>query len=83
VEDVVVALGDDERAEAIRVATRLRADGRAVELVLSTARLKRAFAHADRIGAQRVVLVGPDEAARGVARIRDLASGQERDEKIG
>jgi histidyl-tRNA synthetase len=83
VEDVVVALGDDERAEAIRVATRLRADGRAVELVLGTARLKRAFAHADRIGAQRVVLVGPDEAARGVARIRDLGSGQERDEKIG
>jgi histidyl-tRNA synthetase len=83
VEDVVVALGEEERAEAIRVATRLRADGRAVELVLGTSRLKRAFAHADRIGAQRVVLVGPDEAARGVARIRDLSSGEERDEKIG
>jgi histidyl-tRNA synthetase len=82
VDDVVVALGEEQRAEAIRVATRLRADGRAVELMLGTARLKRALGHADRIGARRVVLVGPDEVARGVARIRDLTSGQERDEKI-
>ena len=54
-----------------------------MELVLGTTRLRRALSHADRIGARRAVLVGPDEVARGVARIRDLASGQERDEKIG
>ncbi len=82
VDDVVVALDEPQRAEAIRVASALRAAGRSVELTLGRARLKRVFAHADRIGATRIVLIGEDEAARGVARIRDLASGEERDEKI-
>jgi histidyl-tRNA synthetase len=53
-----------------------------VELVLGPQRLKKALAHADRIGAARVVLVGEDEVSRGVARIRDLATGDERDETI-
>jgi histidyl-tRNA synthetase len=82
VDDVVVPLSEAERAVAIGIASRLRAEGRSVELLLGAIRLKRALAHADRIGAARVVLVGEAEAARGVARVRDLRSGEERDEKI-
>jgi histidyl-tRNA synthetase len=82
VDDVVVPLDEAQRAEATRVAARLRERGRSVELALGAQRLKRALAHADRIGAARVVLVGEDELRRGVARIRDLATGEERDEKI-
>jgi histidyl-tRNA synthetase len=82
VDDVVVPLSEAERAVAIGIASRLRAEGRSVELLLGATRLKRALAHADRIGAARVVLVGETEAARGVARVRDLRSGEERDEKI-
>ncbi len=82
VDDVVVPLAEPQRAEATRIAARLREQGRSVELALGTQRLKRALAHADRIGAARVVLVGEDEVSRGVARIRDLATGEERDEKI-
>jgi histidyl-tRNA synthetase len=82
VDDVVVALGEAQEPAATRLATRLRAEGRAVELVLGGGRLKRVLAHADRIGAARVLLLGEDEAARGVVRIRELASGAERDEKL-
>jgi histidyl-tRNA synthetase len=82
VDDVVFPFGDAERPAAARLAARLRAEGRSVELALSGGRLKRVLAHADRIGAARVLLIGEDEAARGVVRIRDLATGEERDEPM-
>ena len=78
----VCALGEAQRAAAIRVAERLRAEGRAVELVLGESRPKRVLADADKAGARSVWLLGPDEAARGVVKVRDLATGTERDEPV-
>ena len=80
---VVHPFGEAERAAAIRLAGRLRAEGQAVELVLGAPKLRRALADADRSGARRIYLIGPDEAARGVARVRELASGEEREEPLG
>jgi histidyl-tRNA synthetase len=81
---VAVAGGDANAARraAVRYATRLRDEGRAVELALDLP-LKRALRSADRSGAARAHLIGPDELARGVARVRDLATGSERDEPLG
>jgi histidyl-tRNA synthetase len=81
-DDVVCALGDAQRSAAIRVAERLRAQGRAVELVLGETRLKRVFADADKSGARSVWLLGPDEVARGVVKVRDLSTGTEREEAL-
>ena len=81
-DDVVFAFGEAERPAAVRLATRLRAEGRSVELVLAAARPRRAIADADRIGAARIFLIGPDERARGVAKARDLATGEEREEPL-
>jgi histidyl-tRNA synthetase len=74
---VVFPFGDAERPAAIRLAQRLRAAGASVELVLGSMKLKRALADADRAGARRIYLLGPDELARGVALVRDLASGEQ------
>ena len=76
---VVFPFGEDERPSAMELATRLRGDGASVELVLGSPKLKRALADADRAGAARIYLVGPDEVARGVALERDLASGEQRE----
>ena len=75
---VVFAFGDAERPIAIRLATALRAEGASVELALSGGKLKRALADADRAGARRVFLVGPEEVAEGAAIERDLATGEQR-----
>jgi len=85
-DDVVVAIPDavlDEplRRAAIHRASRLRRKGRAVELVLGVP-LKRALRNADRAGAAQVHLLGPDELQRGAVKVRDLASGEERDEPL-
>ena len=82
VEAVVFAVSEAERPAAVRTARRLREAGRAAELVLGTPRLKRAMQDADRAGAREIWVIGADEAARGVARVRDLDSGEQRDEKL-
>jgi histidyl-tRNA synthetase len=82
VDDLVFAFGEAERPSAVRLARRLRAQGRHVELALAGGKLKRAMADADRIGAARIWLLGPDEVARGMARVKDLSNGLESEEKI-
>jgi len=79
---VVFPLSEAERPAAVRAARRLREAGRSVELVLGTPRLKRALQDADRAGASEIWVIGADEAARGVAQVRDLASGEQRDEPL-
>lgn len=81
-DDVVCALGEAQRPAAIALARKLRADGRAVELVLGDTRPKRVLADADKSGAARVWLLGADEAARGVVRVRTLSTGAEVDEPL-
>jgi len=76
-QDVVFAVTEAERTTAVRVATALRAEGRSVELVLGSARAKRALADAGKAGAERVVLIGPEELARGVMKIRDLQARED------
>ncbi len=82
VQDVVFGFSEAERPAAIRVARALRRNGRSVDLVLGTPRLKRVLADADRGGAERVFLLGPDEVGRGRMRIRDLTSRAEREEEL-
>jgi histidyl-tRNA synthetase len=75
---VVFAFGDAERPIAIRLAGRLRRAGHSIELVLGHSKLRRVLQDADRAGAERVYLIGPEEAARGEAKVRNLRTGEER-----
>jgi len=78
-EDIVIAINEDLRSAAMSVATKLRASGRLVDLVLDDKRMKWAFRHAERTEAQRLVMVMPDEWAAGNVRIKELESGEESD----
>ena len=82
-DEVVYGFGDTERTAAIGVAQRLRESGASVDLVLGQPKPKRVFADADRAGAARVWLIGPDEAGRGVSRVKHLASGEQVDVAFG
>lgn len=79
VDDVVFAFAPDLRPAAMQVARRLRERGRSVDLILDERKVKWAFRHADQAGAARVILVAPDEWAVGKVRLREMASGEERD----
>jgi histidyl-tRNA synthetase len=82
VDGVVFPFGEAERPAAIALARRLRAAGESVELVLGSVKLKRALADADRAGASRIYLLGPEELARDEVLVRDLRSGEQRAEPL-
>jgi histidyl-tRNA synthetase len=79
---VVFPLGDAERPAAVRLARSLRSQGKTVELVLGNLKPKRVFADANKAGARHVYLIGPEERARGVVRVKDLATQAQRDEAL-
>ena len=79
VSDVVFGMGPELRGAAMKVANQLRSRGRRVDLVLEDKRMKWVFKHADRIAADRLVMVMPDEWANGIVKIKQLSTGEERE----
>lgn len=70
---VVAALHRAEAPAAAAIARSLRAGGVATVLDAGERRLERKFRDAERLGARVMVIVGPEEAAAGLAVVRDLA----------
>ena len=79
IDDVVFPFDASLRDAAMKVAGKLRAGGRSVDLILEDKRVKWAFRHAGLAGASRMILLAPDEWAEGKVRVKDLRTGEERD----
>ena len=79
VEVFVVTAAADLRADAFALVAQLRAAGVAADLAFDGRSMKAQFKAADRSGAASVVVLGPDEAARGIVTIKDLESGEQRE----
>jgi histidyl-tRNA synthetase len=74
----VVALGDDARADALRMLRELRAAGIPVEMEFEARSMKAQLKRADRVGAAIAVIVGGDELARGEVIVRDMRKSEQR-----
>ena len=70
----VIPVDAAAEAEAVGILQRLRGAGIRAEMAYR-GNLKRRMERANRIGAAAAVIVSADEAARGVAQLKDLASG--------
>jgi len=62
---LVIAFGEAEMGQGFRIAHELRAAGVNTDVYTDSGKLKKKFAYADRTGAAKVVIVAPDELARG------------------
>ena len=82
IEDIVIPLNPELRSASVMVAAALRDTGRTVDLILEDKKLKWAFKHAERIGADSLVMVMPEEWKSGNVRIKELESGEETDVSI-
>ena len=77
-----VAVGfmtDGERAAALALAAKLRAQGERVDLALRPQKPKKFFARAGSGGVAKAVFIGPDDVAAGKARMKDLATHEEKE----
>jgi histidyl-tRNA synthetase len=75
----VVWLSEAELEAARGVADRLRADGVPAQIDYGASKVKGQFRSADAARAACCVIVGPDELARGVYSLKDLATGEQRE----
>jgi histidyl-tRNA synthetase len=72
-----VTLAPEARVPAIKLADALRERGISADLDYGGRGMRAQFKQADRVGASYAVILGEDELARGVATVRDMASGEE------
>jgi histidyl-tRNA synthetase len=74
----VIPLGEAVEGAALALLQSLRKAGVRAEMAYR-GNLKRRMERANRIGARAAVILGEDEAARGVAAVKDLATGAQTD----
>ncbi|HEV7590646.1 MAG TPA: histidine--tRNA ligase [Longimicrobium sp.] len=74
----LVAVTPEQRDALLSLAHALRDAGWSVEYGLKHQGVGKQFKNASALGARRVVTLGPDEVAQGVAPVKDMESGEER-----
>jgi histidyl-tRNA synthetase len=79
VDAAVLALGDSALGKASSLARQIRQNGLSVEVSSPSRALRAQLKRAHRIGARFALIIGEDELARGVAALRDMSSGSQRD----
>jgi histidyl-tRNA synthetase len=75
----IVAIGDDLRPLARRLARSLRDGGRSVTTPLRSLSVRKQFQAASAEGAREVLVLGPEEVARGAVVVRTMTDGSERE----
>lgn len=74
---VVTVFSEELRLPALQLAASLRAAGLSIDVYPGSGKLKAQFRYADQKKAPHCLVLGPDEAARGVVKVKDMRSGTE------
>ena len=77
---VVIPMGDEAMAPAMKAAHDLRRAGHTIDMGYS-GNLKKRLARANKANAKAVLILGSDELARGVATLRNMESGTQAEVK--
>jgi histidyl-tRNA synthetase len=75
----IVSVSEEQKHEALRIAHVLRERGNRVAYALKDQGVTKQLKAAGREGAREVLIVGPDELARGCVVAREMGSGRERE----
>jgi histidyl-tRNA synthetase len=73
----LVSVGPEQRDALLSLGHRLRDAGWSVEYGLKQQGVGKQFKNAAALNARRVVTLGPDEVAQGVAAVKDFSTGEE------
>jgi histidyl-tRNA synthetase len=74
---VVTVFSEELRVAALQVAAGLRAAGLSIDVYPGSGKLKAQFRYADQKKAAFCLVLGPDEVARGVVKIKNMKTGNE------
>lgn len=74
----VTVFSPDLRSQSIKAVRKLREEGISCELYPESDKLPRQFKYADRQGIPYVIVIGPDEAEKGMVVLKDLSTGEQK-----
>ncbi len=81
--EVYVVIGAETvRKQALSIVRTLRASGKRVDYPLKSSGFGKQFKQADAVGAKFAVIVGEDEIAKGVVKIKNLKTAEEKEVSI-
>ncbi len=75
----IISIGEGQVSLARRAAGVQRRNGKSVVYALGGQSVRKQFSSAAALDARAVIVLGPDEVSRGVAVVREMASGRERE----
>ena len=75
----IASLGERAAVEALGIAERLRREGHIVECDIVGRSLKAQMKYANKIGARYTLIIGDSECDAGVAQLRDMQDGEQRE----
>ena len=78
----VAALGESAQIKALAICERLRQAGKICECDTVGRSLKAQMKYANKIGAEYTLIIGDSEIESGVAMLRDMTSGEQREVKL-
>ena len=74
----LISIGNDTHKECFKIAKRLRAQGLSCDLDYEGRSPKAQMRTANKLGAKRVIMIGPDELAQGRVKLKDMETGKEK-----
>ncbi|MCL7965285.1 MAG: histidine--tRNA ligase [marine benthic group bacterium] len=83
IQDFVICVTDEQRPAALGVVHALRDRGRRVAYDFAGRSVGRQFKAANQVGAERTIVLGPDELSRGEAVVREMSTGEENSVPLG
>ncbi|MBQ0099170.1 MAG: histidine--tRNA ligase, partial [Firmicutes bacterium] len=79
----IAPMGEEESVKAFELVTYLRDKGVIVETDHMARGIKAQFKYADKINAKYVGVIGSDELAKGVIKLKDMKTGEDSEVKFG
>ena len=77
VEYYVAPMGEKEAEKAFEIVSKLRSRGISADFDHMGRGIKAQFKYADKIGAEKVIVIGSNELAQGKAKVKCMADGSE------
>ena len=82
ISDVLIIPMIQDLSVPIKIANKLRKKGVNTEIYLNNKKLKAKFKYADKLQIPSVIIIGEDEIAKQVVKIKNMQTGEEKEIKI-
>ena len=63
----------------IKIATKLRSQGKKIEVYLNNKKIKAKFKYADKLEIPYVIIIGEDEIANNTVKVKNMQTGEEKE----